>query len=72
MLRIIMFFYILLLLGCTTQPNIEEKPVKRVALVIGNQHYVDNELENPIYDAKGVAKTLESIGFDVVLKLYPS
>ena len=69
MVRNLMLFCVLLFSACTTQPNIEEKPIKRVALVIGNQHYVDNELENPIYDAKGVAKTLESIGFDVVLKL---
>ena len=66
---IIIFLYILLFLGCSYSLTIEEKQIKRVALVIGNQHYVDNELENPIYDAEGIAKTLESIGFDVLLKL---
>ena len=66
---IIIFLYSLLFLGCRQPFQAEEKQVKRVALVIGNQHYVDNELENPISDAQGIAKTLESIGFDVLLKL---
>jgi len=66
---IIIFLYILLFLGCRHPLKTEKNQVKRVALVIGNQHYVDNGLENPIYDAKGIAKTLESIGFDVLLKL---
>ena len=64
-----MFFSVLLLLGCTPQADTEQSGVKRVALVIGNQNYKDNRLENPINDAKGVKKVLESIGFKVVLGL---
>jgi len=68
-MKIIMFFYVLLLFGCTPQADTEQNGVKRVALVIGNQNYKDNRLENPINDAKGVKKVLESIGFKVILGL---
>ena len=44
------------------------KPLKRVALVIGNQDYGENSLENSINDAVGIGETLESIGFEVILK----
>lgn len=64
-----MFLYVFLILGCTYPPKAEERPIQRVALVIGNQHYVENELKNPMSDAKGVAKTLRGIGFDVTLAL---
>jgi uncharacterized caspase-like protein len=67
--KIIMFFYVLFLYGCTYLIDIEKKPLKRVALVIGNQHYIGNELKNPINDAKGMAKTLKGIGFEVLLEL---
>jgi hypothetical protein len=67
--KIIMFFYVLFLYGCTYPIDIEKKPLKRVALVIGNQHYIGNELKNPINDAKGMAKTLKGIGFEVLLEL---
>jgi len=63
-----MFFCVFILLGCTKQPLLEGKSIKRVALVMGNQNYFKNELDNPINDAKGVAKTLEGIGFDVILE----
>jgi len=62
-----MFFFMFILMGCTTQPNDVTKVPKRVALVIGNQHYVGNELDNPINDAKGISKSLTKIGFDVTL-----
>ena len=64
-----MFFSVLLLFGCTPQPNDSSVAIKRVALVIGNQNYKDNRLENPIYDAKGVKEVLEKIGFEVILGL---
>ena len=64
-----MFFYVIFLFGCTYQPILEKVDVKQVALVIGNQNYHNNRLENPINDAKGVAKVLESIGFNVILGL---
>jgi len=64
-----MFFSIFILMGCSIQPNAESRVPKRVALVIGNQHYVGNELENPINDAKGVDETLKKIGFDSTLVL---
>ena len=64
-----MFFYVFMFFSCTSQPKVEEKPIKRVALVIGNQNYVENALDNPINDAKGIARTLESIGFEVQLEV---
>jgi len=64
-----MFISIFVFMGCSLQPKSETKVPKRVALVIGNQHYVDNELDNPINDAKAIAKTLKKIGFETTLEL---
>jgi tetratricopeptide (TPR) repeat protein len=41
---------------------------KRLALVIGNSNYEKGELKNPVNDAKLIAKTLDSLGFDVIEK----
>ena len=41
---------------------------KRLALVIGNANYDKGTLKNPVNDAKLVAKTLDSLNFDVILK----
>jgi len=41
---------------------------KRLALVIGNANYVKGELKNPINDARLIAKTLDSLNFEVILK----
>lgn len=68
-MKIIMFFHVLFFMGCVKQPMLEEKKVKRIALVVGNQNYEGNLLKNSINDAKGIAKVLESIGFEVMLKL---
>ncbi len=65
----IMFFSVLLLLGCNYKFDVEQNYIKRVALVIGNQNYVENKLANPINDAQGVKEVLESIGFKVILGL---
>ena len=42
---------------------------QRVALVIGNNSYADAPLNNPLNDAKAIAKALEAAGFQVILKL---
>ncbi|MFD2454390.1 caspase family protein [Ideonella paludis] len=42
---------------------------QRVALVIGNNNYADAPLNNPLNDAKAIAKALEAAGFQVILKL---
>ena len=41
---------------------------KRTALVVGNSHYeaTIGPLRNPIHDAKAMAKTLKSLGFEVL------
>lgn len=41
---------------------------KRLALVIGNASYEKGVLKNPVNDAELVAKTLDSLNFDVILK----
>ena len=41
---------------------------KRLALVIGNSDYEKGQLKNPVNDAKLIAKTLDSLGFDVIAK----
>jgi len=38
----------------------------RVALIIGNATYPTSPLKNPVNDARDMAKTLRSVGFDVV------
>ena len=40
---------------------------KRLALVIGNANYDKGVLENPVNDAKLIAKTLDSLNFEVIL-----
>lgn len=40
---------------------------KRIALVVGNSAYLDNELPNPVNDASDMAIKLQSLGFEVVL-----
>lgn len=41
---------------------------KRLALVIGNSNYQDAPLANPVNDARDLASTLRSIGFEVTQK----
>ena len=40
---------------------------KRLALVIGNSNYEKGALKNPVNDARLMAKTLETLDFDVIL-----
>jgi len=42
--------------------------IRRVALVIGNADYKSGPLRNPINDARAMAASLRSFGFDVMLK----
>ena len=68
-MRLIMLLTVLLIYtSCNTKKSKEDRKVKRVALVIGNQDYEENALLNPINDARGIKKTLESIGFDVTIR----
>ncbi|MEP7083286.1 MAG: caspase family protein [Betaproteobacteria bacterium] len=41
---------------------------RRLALVVGNNNYKNAPLVNPINDARLVAKTLEGLGFEVMLR----
>ncbi len=41
----------------------------RIALIIGNSNYKIGALKNPTNDATAMAKTLEQLGFEVMLKL---
>jgi uncharacterized caspase-like protein len=40
---------------------------KRLALVIGNANYEKGALKNPVNDALLMARTLDTLGFDVIL-----
>jgi len=64
-----MFVFLFIFLGCMKQPRSQNKAFTKVALVIGNQDYVGNQLDNPINDAKGMEKSLREIGFEVTLAL---
>jgi hypothetical protein len=54
------------------QPNQPGKPTvssvneRRVALVIGNATYKVNPLKNPVNDSTDMARSLRSVGFDVI------
>jgi PQQ-dependent catabolism-associated CXXCW motif protein len=48
----------------TKGPSID----RRLALVVGNNEYKNAPLVNPINDARLVAKTLEGLGFEVMLR----
>lgn len=46
-------------------PGTDNRP--RTALVIGNAHYDEKPLKNPVNDAKSIAQALNDLGFDVTL-----
>ena len=54
------------------QPTKPNKPIvsfineRRVALVIGNATYKVNPLKNPVNDSTDMARSLRSVGFDVI------
>ena len=50
--------------GATTRPVVD----RRLALIVGNNTYQNAPLVNPINDARLVAKTLEGLGFEVMLR----
>jgi len=65
LLFLLLFF--LLFWGCSyILPK--EKRLKKIALVIGNENYVSNRLQNPIHDATAIAEVLKRMGFYVLLK----
>ena len=43
-------------------------PNQRLALVVGNAEYAEDPLRNPVNDARAMAKTLDDLGFDVILR----
>ena len=57
-------YLIILLLPLTLFSQIEEK---RLALVIGNSNYDKGPLNNPVNDALLMARTLDSLNFDIIL-----
>ena len=68
-MKFVMLLTVLLLYtSCNTKRLTEDRVIKRVALVIGNQDYGENSLLNPINDAMGIKKTLERIGFNVTIR----
>ena len=54
-------------LACLSFFSIYSQNDTRLALVIGNSNYEQGELKNPVHDALLVAKTLESLDFEVIL-----
>jgi TPR repeat protein len=47
----------------------DETQPRRVALVIGNSSYQHAPLKNPKRDAEAITKSLQSVGFEVTMKL---
>ena len=48
------------------KPNLSSGTERRVALVIGNATYRVNPLKNPVNDSTDMARSLRSVGFDVI------
>jgi hypothetical protein len=48
------------------KPAISAAIERRVALVIGNAKYKANPLKNPVNDSNDMARSLRSVGFDVI------
>ncbi|MDG1689742.1 MAG: caspase family protein, partial [Flavobacteriales bacterium] len=61
MKKVLILFFIFLINITNSQEE------KRLALVIGNDNYDKGELNNPVNDAILIAKTLDSVGFDIIL-----
>ena len=51
-----------------TRPAAATGAENRIALVIGNSNYKDAPLANPVNDATAIAKTLQGLGFKVILR----
>ncbi len=72
-MRLTIFLIFFLFMGCAIKSNKDSviiKPLKRVALVIGNKDYkVLKKLKNPINDAEAMKDVLEDLGFDTTLAL---
>ena len=51
--------------GVRAQARVEASRQRRIALVIGNARYAESPLNNPEHDARLVARTLRSLGFEV-------
>ncbi len=47
-------------------PVINVRSERRVALIIGNATYKVNPLKNPVNDSNDMARSLKSVGFDVI------
>ena len=54
-------------LACLISLSIFSQEETRLALVIGNADYTEGELKNPVNDALLVARTLDSLDFEVIL-----
>ena len=66
MRRLVLFLMLLLLTSCIQPSMIDKiKKEKRLALVIANQNYPTNALDNPFNDAKAIIKTLRKLDFKV-------
>lgn len=63
-----MFLIVVFVSACQYETAKPSESFNRIALVIGNQHYTNNVLDNPINDAKAVQERLKSIGFEVILQ----
>ena len=61
MKKILFIFSLLVTISVFSQEE------KRLALVIGNANYDKGALENPVNDANLIAKTLDSLNFEVIL-----
>lgn len=48
---------------------VEAATESRLALIIGNARYPDAPLRNPANDARAMATTLRTQGFEVILKV---
>ena len=67
------WLWIILLICACSPAQAQTRPAttgaeNRIALVIGNSSYKDAPLANPVNDATAIAKTLQGLGFKVILR----
>jgi hypothetical protein len=48
------------------RPQAVQRSERRVALIVGNATYKVNPLKNPVNDSNDMARSLKSVGFDVI------
>lgn len=67
-MRILVYAAVVAYVVSATASALGQDTERRVALVIGNSSYAETPLKNPVNDARAMAQTLRTRGFQVILR----